>query len=115
MSFVNLTSFNLCQNVYVAFYQVSCSSSSCWLRSKISVHNTKQFVDHVNNFSANSQNILVSFNGFSLFASVSVDKALDLFLEFLSYEALSSSTSLDICEAKHSCSKIGFIIIKKKF
>ena len=70
-------------------------------------------MDHVNNFSVNSQNILVSFNGFSLFASVSVDKALDLFLEFLFYEALSSSTSLDICEAKHSCYKIGFIIIKK--
>ena len=72
---------------------------SSLLVNRYSVRNSKEFVDYVQNFEISESEILVSFDVVSLFASVPVDKALDLVLEHLtSVESLSLRTSLAISD-----------------
>ena len=70
---------------------------SSLLVNHYSVCNSKEFVDYVQNFTIYENEILVSFDGVSLFTSVPVDKALGLVFDLLySDESLASRTSLDI-------------------
>ena len=79
-----------------------CRILSGLLRNEFSVHNSKEFVDHINDCSVNSNELLVSLDDVGLFTSVPEDKALDLVLELLcSDEPISSRTSFDISDIKH--------------
>ena len=60
------------------------------------------FVDYINNFCFDSNEILVSFDVVSLFTRVPVDKAIGLVLELLSSdEPFSSCFSLVISDMIH--------------
>ena len=72
---------------------------SSLLVNRYSVRNSKEFVDHVQNFTISENEILVSFDVVSLFNSVPVDNALGFVLDLLSSdEFLASRTSLDISD-----------------
>ena len=79
-----------------------CRILSGLLHNEFSVSNSKESEDHIYNFNVNSNETFVSFDVASLFTTIPVDKALDLVLEFLSFdESPCSSTLLDIFGSKH--------------
>ena len=70
---------------------------SSLLVNRYRVRISKEFVDYVQNFTISDNEVLVSFDGVSLFTSAPMDKALGLVLDLLSSnESLASRTSLDI-------------------
>ena len=87
VSFINSPTYNLSKFLsrILSSLLVNCYS----------VRNSKEFVDYVKNFTISENEILVSFDVFSLFTSVRVDKALSLVLDLLSSdESLASRTYL---------------------
>ena len=71
------------------------------VKNNYSVRNSREFVEYVKNCHVQKNEIFVSFDVVSLFASVPVDKAFDLVLELLSCDdALPSRTSLTISDIK---------------
>ena len=68
MFFVNSFSYNLLKILYCILLRL--------FGNEFNVRSTEEFVDHVNNISVNSSEILVSFDVVSLFTTVPVDKAL---------------------------------------
>ena len=93
VSFINSPTYNLSKFLSRILFSL--------LVNRYSVHNSKEFVDYIQNFTISERKILVSFDVVSLFTYILMDKALDLVLELhTSDETLSLRTSLAISDIR---------------